>query len=100
MYRCTHVHRGTTYTYPPRACRTCRVPAPPAAYRATRRYQEIQTKYKNKYRDRVERQLRIVKPTATKLEIEQAVEGGEQSEIFTQQFLQGPGLASNAQSWA
>jgi len=57
-------------------------------------YQEIQTKYKNKYRDRVERQLRIVKPTATKMEIEQAVEGGEQSEIFTQQFLQGPGHAA------
>ena len=57
-------------------------------------YQEIQTKYKNKYRDRVERQLRIVKPTATKDEIEQAVEGGEASEIFTQQFLQGPGHAA------
>merc|ERR1719399_2054238 len=46
-------------------------------------YQEIQTKYKNKYRDRVERQYRIVKPTATKEEIQEAVDnGGEQTEIF------------------
>merc|ERR1719271_1508507 len=57
-------------------------------------YQEIQTKYKHKYRDRVERQLRIVKPKATQDEIEQAVEGGEASEIFQQQFLQGPGHAA------
>jgi len=61
-------------------------------------YQEIQTKYKHKYRDRVERQLRIVKPKATPDEIEQAVEGvsqvGAASEIFQQQFLQGPGHAA------
>lgn len=57
-------------------------------------YQEIQTKYKHKYRDRVERQLRIVKPQATPEEIEQAVEGGEASEIFQQQFLKGPGHAA------
>jgi len=57
-------------------------------------YQEIQTKYKNKYRDRVERQFRIVKPTATKDEIDEMVEGGEQADLFTQQFLQGPGHAA------
>jgi len=57
-------------------------------------YQEIQTKYKNKYRDRVERQYRIVKPTATKEEIQDAVDSGEQAEIFTSQILQGPGHAA------
>ena len=44
-------------------------------------YQEIQTKYKNKYRDRVERQYRIVKPTATKEEIQDAVDSGEQATL-------------------
>jgi len=58
-------------------------------------YQEIQTKYKNKYRERVERQYRIVKPTASKEEIEQAFDSGDiQPEIFTQQILQGPGHAA------
>ena len=57
-------------------------------------YQEIQTKYKDKYRERVERQYRIVKPHATKEEIDSAFEGGEQPEIFTQQILQGPGHAA------
>ena len=39
-------------------------------------YQELQTKYKNKYRERVERQYRIVKPHATKEEIEAAFDSG------------------------
>ena len=39
-------------------------------------YQEIQTKYKNKYRERVERQYRIVKPHATTEEIEEAFDSG------------------------
>lgn len=59
-------------------------------------YQEIQTKYKNKYRERVERQYRIVKPNATRDEIDNAFDGsdGQQPEIFTQQILQGPGHAA------
>ena len=58
-------------------------------------YQELQTKYKNKYRERVERQYRIVKPSATKDEIDAAFESGQnQPEIFTQQILQGPGHAA------
>jgi len=58
-------------------------------------YQELQTKYKNKYRERVERQYRIVKPHATKEEIDAAFDSGEpQPEIFTQQILQGPGHAA------
>jgi len=59
-------------------------------------YQEIQTKYKNKYRERVERQCRIVKPNMTKEEIDAAFDpdSGESPEIFTQQILQGPGVAT------
>ena len=57
-------------------------------------YQEIQTKYKNKYRERVERQYRIVKPDVSKDEIDAAFEGDSQPEIFTQTFLQGPGHAA------
>merc|ERR1719399_1321764 len=57
-------------------------------------YQEIQTKYKNKYRERVKRQYRIVKPHATKEEIDDAFSGDAQPEIFTQQILQGPGHAA------
>mmetsp|Transcript_31629 Transcript_31629/g.69167 ORF Transcript_31629/g.69167 Transcript_31629/m.69167 type:complete len:294 (+) Transcript_31629:32-913(+) len=55
-------------------------------------YQDIQTKYKGKYRERVERQYKIVKPSVTKEEIDAALDGDE--EIFTQQILQGPGHAS------
>jgi t-SNARE complex subunit (syntaxin) len=53
-------------------------------------YQEIQTKYKNKYRDRLERQFKIVKPDATAAEIEHALESGtDGSSLFAQQILMG-----------
>lgn len=55
-------------------------------------YQEIQTKYKNKYRERGERQYRVVNPNATREEIDAAL-AGDQQEIFTQHILQGPGHA-------
>jgi len=55
-------------------------------------YQEIQTKYKNKYRERGERQYRVVNPNATREEIDNAL-SGDQQEIFTQHILQGPGHA-------
>jgi len=57
-------------------------------------YQEVQNTYKNKYRERVERQYKIVKPEATQEEIEQVLEGDAQQEIFTQQILQQPGHAA------
>eukprot|EP00966_Prymnesium_polylepis_P246922 5710064-Prymnesium_polylepis.1 len=38
-------------------------------------YQEIQTKYKNKYRERGERQYRVVNPNATREEIDAALAG-------------------------
>jgi syntaxin 1A/syntaxin 1B/2/3 len=54
-------------------------------------YQEIQTKYKLKYRDRLERQYKIVKPTATADEIDKALETGkDSSSLFAQQMLMGP----------
>lgn len=58
-------------------------------------YQEVQTKYKNKYRERVERQYKIVKPSVTKEEIDAALDSdpGSQPEVFTQTILQGPGHA-------
>ncbi|KAL1495834.1 hypothetical protein AB1Y20_016694 [Prymnesium parvum] len=56
-------------------------------------YQEIQTKYKNKYRERGERQYRVVNPNATREEIDAALAGDQQGEIFTQHILQGPGHA-------
>jgi len=39
-------------------------------------YQEVQTKYKNKYREKIERQYRIVKPNATQEEIDEAIDSG------------------------
>jgi len=49
-------------------------------------YQEVQTKYKNKFRERVERQFRIVKPEATQDEIDEALETGN-TQIFAQEIL-------------
>jgi len=49
-------------------------------------YQEVQTKYKNKYRERVERQYKIAKPDATQEEIDEALESGN-TQIFQKQIL-------------
>jgi len=49
-------------------------------------YQEVQTKYKNKYRERVERQYKIAKPDATQDEIDEALESGN-TQIFQKQIL-------------
>lgn len=38
-------------------------------------YQELQTKYKNKYRERGERQYRVVNPNASREEIDAALAG-------------------------
>lgn len=53
-------------------------------------YQDIQQKYKTKYKDRLERQYKIVKPNATHEEIEKAMESGAGSDLFAQQILMGP----------
>jgi len=49
-------------------------------------YQEVQTKFKNKFRERVERQYKIVKPEATQQEIDEALESGN-TQIFQQEIL-------------
>jgi len=49
-------------------------------------YQELQVKYKTKYRERVEREYKITKPSATKEEIDLALESGK-TDIFQQQLL-------------
>jgi syntaxin 1B/2/3 len=49
-------------------------------------YQEVQTKYKNKYREKVERQYKIVKPEATQEEIDDAMESGN-TEVFAEKIL-------------
>ena len=57
-------------------------------------YQEVQSRYKARCRERVKRQVKIVKPDATEEEVELALDDGSQPEIFTQQLLQGPGHAA------
>ncbi|KAI3630948.1 hypothetical protein MIR68_011031 [Amoeboaphelidium protococcarum] len=53
-------------------------------------YQQMQNKYKNKYKDRLERQYKIVKPNATTDEIERAIEeGADGGQMFAQQVLMG-----------
>eukprot|EP01117_Protostelium_nocturnum_P005167 TRINITY_DN1879_c0_g1_i1.p1 TRINITY_DN1879_c0_g1~~TRINITY_DN1879_c0_g1_i1.p1 ORF type:complete len:315 (+),score=117.46 TRINITY_DN1879_c0_g1_i1:166-1110(+) len=49
-------------------------------------YQEVQTKYKNKYKERVERQYKIVKPDATQAEIDEALESGN-TQVFADKIL-------------
>jgi len=49
-------------------------------------YQEVQTKYKNKYRERVERQYKIVKPEATQEEIDEALDSGN-TQVFAEKIL-------------
>mmetsp|Transcript_27814 Transcript_27814/g.66241 ORF Transcript_27814/g.66241 Transcript_27814/m.66241 type:complete len:303 (+) Transcript_27814:193-1101(+) len=50
-------------------------------------YQDMQTQYKNKYRDRVGRQLKVVKPDASAEEIDKILEDGSANAIFTQELL-------------
>lgn len=50
-------------------------------------YQEVQTNYKNKYQEKIERQYKIAKPDATQDEIEEAIESGDSSKVFATQIL-------------
>jgi len=49
-------------------------------------YQEVQTNYRNKYKEKLARQYKIVKPEASSSEIEQVVESGN-PQIFATQIL-------------
>lgn len=50
-------------------------------------YQEVQTNYKNKYQEKIERQYKVAKPDATQAEIEEAIESGDSSKVFATQIL-------------
>jgi len=50
-------------------------------------FQEIQARYKAKFKERVERQVKIVAPEATQEEIERIVDSGA-SDVFAQNVLQ------------
>jgi len=50
-------------------------------------YQEVQTTYKNKYKEKVERQYKIAKPDASPEEIDDAMQSGDSSKIFANQIL-------------
>lgn len=52
------------------------------------RYQEVEKAYRTKYRQRTERQLRIVKPDATQTEIQSALDGEQGGQqIFAQALM-------------
>jgi syntaxin 1B/2/3 len=48
------------------------------------RYQDIERTYQQKYRQRVERQIRIVQPNATPDEIERVLDSDEAPQVFAQ----------------
>ncbi|KAN0027392.1 hypothetical protein ACTFIU_010339 [Dictyostelium citrinum] len=52
-----------------------------------REYQEIQNNYKNKYKEKIERQYKIVKPDATHQEINEAIQSGDSKKIFEETIL-------------
>uniref|UniRef100_A0A6U0IXN1 t-SNARE coiled-coil homology domain-containing protein n=1 Tax=Sexangularia sp. CB-2014 TaxID=1486929 RepID=A0A6U0IXN1_9EUKA len=52
-----------------------------------RHYEEVQTDYKNKQREKVERRIRTVNPNATLEEIEEAISSGKASKVISQQLL-------------
>lgn len=43
--------------------------------------------YDKRYRQRVERQIRIVKPNATQEEIEQIIDSDQSNQVFTQSVI-------------
>lgn len=52
------------------------------------RYQDVERTYQQKYRQRMERQIKIVKPNATQDEINDMIDADEQSPIFAQSLMQ------------
>ncbi|KAI9478137.1 MAG: t-SNARE [Benjaminiella poitrasii] len=52
------------------------------------RYQDIERTYQQKYRQRVERQIKIVQPNATQDDIDRVLESDEPPQIFAQSLMQ------------
>ncbi|KAL7310665.1 hypothetical protein PS15m_010136 [Mucor circinelloides] len=56
---------------------------------AIQRYQDIERAYQQKYRQRIERQIKIVKPEATQDEIDDILDNADDdAQIFTQSLMQ------------
>ncbi|KAI8067652.1 t-SNARE [Gilbertella persicaria] len=51
------------------------------------RYQDVERNYQLKYRQRIERQIRIVKPDATQDEVDELMESDRPPQIFTQSLM-------------
>lgn len=51
-------------------------------------YRELQVLYKNKFKQKLQRQLKIVKPDATADDVEKILEG-QNINVFAQQFIGG-----------
>ncbi|KAI9245096.1 t-SNARE [Phascolomyces articulosus] len=54
---------------------------------AIQKFQDMERGYAKKYRQRVERQIRIVKPNATEEEIDQIIGSDQQNQIFAQNLM-------------
>ncbi|ORY91146.1 t-SNARE, partial [Syncephalastrum racemosum] len=51
------------------------------------KYQDVERIYKQKYRQRVERQIRIVKPDASPEEVDNLIDSDESPQVFAQSEL-------------
>ncbi|KAI7884582.1 t-SNARE, partial [Lichtheimia hyalospora FSU 10163] len=51
------------------------------------RYQDVERLYDQKYRQRVERQIRIVKPNATQEEVDRFIDSDDSPQVFAQSEL-------------
>lgn len=60
-------------------------------------YNDVQSKYQQKYRERVKRQFKIVKPDATEEEVDAILDNEKGDSIFAQQIL-SPGHAEAKQA--
>eukprot|EP00742_Colponemidia_sp_Colp-10_P001072 GILJ01001162.1.p1 GENE.GILJ01001162.1~~GILJ01001162.1.p1 ORF type:complete len:345 (+),score=58.92 GILJ01001162.1:95-1036(+) len=52
-------------------------------------YQKVQTEYKSKVRQKVERQIKIVEPNATQEEVDQVVQSGDVGSVFRSKIMEG-----------
>ncbi|KAI9268891.1 t-SNARE [Phascolomyces articulosus] len=51
------------------------------------RYQDVERTYEQKYRQRVERQIRIVKPDATQDEVDRFIDSDDSPQVFAQSLM-------------
>ncbi|RKP05944.1 t-SNARE, partial [Thamnocephalis sphaerospora] len=51
------------------------------------RYQQVEQQFRQKYRERMERQFRIVRPNATQEEVDAALDANDGSQLFAQELV-------------